>query len=333
MALFRTGTGKKGGPGIIIQFRINIATMQLHTINTGFFKLDGGAMFGVVPKTLWSKLHPADENNLCSWALRCLLIEEGDRLILVDNGIGDKQDAKFFSHYYLHGDQSLDSSLAAAGFHRDDITDVLLTHLHFDHCGGSIMRQGDRLVPAFRNATFWSHSLHWKWATEPNDREKASFLKENILPIRESGRLKFVDEAAMVSGSGPGEATLSGATGPRAEHTPLASILNVILPDLSVRIVNGHTAAMMLPQLTYKGKTLVFMADLLPSLNHIPLPYVMAYDMFPLTTLQEKKSFLEEAAAGGYTLFFEHDPRVECCTLEKTEKGIKAGNTFSLESM
>jgi glyoxylase-like metal-dependent hydrolase (beta-lactamase superfamily II) len=277
--------------------------MQVYSIPTGFFKLDGGAMFGVVPKTLWSKVHPADENNLCTWAMRCLLIEEGDKLILVDNGIGDKQDARFFSHYYLHGDDSLDRSLAARGFHRDDITDVLLTHLHFDHCGGSIVRDGDRLVPAFKNATYWSHSRHWKWATEPNDREKASFLKENILPIQASGQLQFVDER--------------GGAG-------------AILPGLTVRMVYGHTDAMMLPQLIYSGRTIVFVADLLPSVDHIPMAWVMAYDMFPLTTLEEKKTFLDEAVAGGYVLFFEHDPIHECCLLEKTEKGIRKGSSFRL---
>ena len=278
--------------------------MQLHTINTGFFKLDGGAMFGVVPKSLWNKVNPADENNLCTWALRCLLIEEGGKLILVDNGIGDKQDAKFFSHYYLHGDDTLDKSLAALGYHRNDITDVLLTHLHFDHCGGSIVREGERLVPAFKNATYWSHARHWKWATAPNDREKASFLKENILPIEASGQLRFVDETQPV-----------------------------IFPGLSVRMVNGHTDAMMLPQLHYKGKTLVFMADLLPSTGHFPTAWVMAYDMFPLTSLQEKRSFLEEAAAGGYVLFFEHDARVECCIPELTEKGIRPGAGFRVSEM
>jgi glyoxylase-like metal-dependent hydrolase (beta-lactamase superfamily II) len=277
--------------------------MQVYSIPTGFFKLDGGAMFGVVPKSLWSKVHPADENNLCSWALRCWLIEDDGKLILVDNGIGDKQDARFFSHYYLHGDDSLDKSLAAHGFHRDDITDVLLTHLHFDHCGGSIIRDGDRLVPAFRNATYWSNSRHWKWATEPNDREKASFLKENILPIQSSGQLRFVDEAAS------------------------------ILPGLSLRLVYGHTDAMMLPQLTFKGRTIVFVADLVPSVDHIPMPWIMAYDMFPLTTLAEKKTFLEEAVMGDYVLFFEHDPVHECCVLEKTDKGIRRGPTFRLAEL
>jgi glyoxylase-like metal-dependent hydrolase (beta-lactamase superfamily II) len=276
--------------------------MQLYSIDTGFFKLDGGAMFGVVPKSMWNKIHPSDENNLCSWAMRCLLIEEGNKLILVDNGIGDKQDAKFFSHYYLHGDATLDKSLAAHGFHRDDITDVFLTHLHFDHCGGSIVREGDKLVPAFKNAVYWSNERHWKWATEPNDREKASFLKENILPIAESGQLRFLGE-------------------------------DVIVPGMTVRFVNGHTDAMMLPQLSYKGKTVVFMADLLPSMGHIPLPYVMAYDMFPLTTLKEKKVFFEEAVAGEYVLFFEHDPVNECCVLEQTEKGVKGGKGFRLKEV
>ena len=294
--------------------------MQLYTINTGFFKLDGGAMFGVVPKSLWSKVHPADENNLCTWSMRCLLIEEGGRLILVDNGIGDKQDAKFFGHYHLHGDDTLDKSLAAYGFHRDDITDVLLTHLHFDHCGGSIVREGDRLVPAFKNALYWSNERHWKWATEPNDRERASFLKENILPIQASGQLRFVEPTP------PGVAGTIGTTG-------LETIPDVIIPGLSLRLANGHTDAMMLPQIAYNGKTIVFMADLLPSVGHVPLPYVMAYDMFPLTTLTEKRSFWQEAAAGGYILFLEHDPSNECCTLQATEKGIRTGETFTLNTI
>ncbi|MBS1606953.1 MAG: MBL fold metallo-hydrolase [Bacteroidetes bacterium] len=295
--------------------------MNIHTVNTGLFKLDGGAMFGVVPKSIWNKINPADDNNLCTWAMRCLLIEDGDKLILVDNGIGNKQDEKFFGHYHLHGPDTLDGSLAALGFHRNDITDVFLTHLHFDHCGGSIVREGDRLVPAFKNATYWSNKRHWKWATEPNDREKASFLKENILPIQDSGQLRFV-EAADNAASG------AGAAMPR-----LAMVADVILPGLSVRLVNGHTDAMMLPQLTYKGRTLVFMADLLPSKGHIPLPYVMAYDMFPLTTLQEKRAFFDEAIAGDYVLFFEHDPVSECCTLERTEKGVRCGRTFRLDEL
>jgi glyoxylase-like metal-dependent hydrolase (beta-lactamase superfamily II) len=245
--------------------------MKLYTIDTGFFKLDGGAMFGVVPKVIWNKTNPADENNLCTWAMRCLLIEEGNRLILVDTGIGNKQDEKFLSHYYLHGTDTLDSSLAKYGFHRDNVTDVLLTHLHFDHCGGAIVRVGDKLVPAFKNAVYWTNKQHWLWATQPNEREKASFLKENILPIQESGQLKFIT---------------------RPEQSSSKQLLSApFTENISVRFVSGHTESMMLPQINYKEKTIVYMADLLPSTGHIPLPYVMAYDMFPLTTLQEKKVF------------------------------------------
>ena len=288
--------------------------MQLYSINTGFFKLDGGAMFGVVPKSIWNKVNPADENNLCSWALRCLLIEDGNRLILVDNGNGDKQDAKFFSHYHLHGDDTLDKSLAKYGFHRDDITDVILTHLHFDHCGGTIRRDGDRLVPNFKNATVWSNEEHWQWATHPNDREKASFLKENILPIQENDQLKFIP----IPNRG----------------NPLRQLGSANFTDsISIRIADGHTRAMMLPQIQYKDRTIVFMADLLPSQGHIPLPYVMGYDMFPMTTLDEKKTFLEEAVDNNYILFFEHDPKVECCTLQRTEKGIRPKDFFSLDSL
>ncbi len=286
--------------------------MNLYTINTGYFKLDGGAMFGVVPKSMWNKINPADENNLCSWALRCLLIEDGNRLILIDNGNGDKQDAKFFSHYYLHGDDTLDKSLAKYGFSRNDITDAFLTHLHFDHCGGSISREGDKLVPTFKNATYWSNKEHWDWAVNPNEREKASFLKENILPIEESGCLQFVDVSGGVNG--------------KLGETSFAE-------TISVRFVHGHTAAMMLPQIKYKGRTVVFMADLLPSQGHIPLPYVMAYDMFPQTTLNEKKSFLKEALEGDYILFFEHDPVHECCTLQQTERGIRPKDFFKLEEI
>jgi glyoxylase-like metal-dependent hydrolase (beta-lactamase superfamily II) len=282
--------------------------MKLHVINTGFFKLDGGAMFGVVPKVMWNKLNPADENNLCNWAMRCLLVEAGGRLILIDNGIGDKQDARFLSHYYLSGEETLDSSLAAAGFSKDDVTDVILTHLHFDHCGGSIVRDGDKLVPAFRNAVYWSNERHWQWATKPNDREKASFLKENILPIQESGQLQFLP--VIESGT-----------------VPFSNV-----PGVSIRYAFGHTDAMMLPQVEVNGRTVVFMADLLPSPAHIPLPYVMAYDMFPLTTLQEKKAFLEEAADKDFLLFFEHDPVIECCNLQRTEKGIRPGETGPLSA-
>lgn len=277
--------------------------MKLYSIPTGNFKLDGGAMFGVVPKSIWNKLNPADENNLCNWSMRCLLIEDNNRLILIDNGIGDKQDAKFMGHYYLNGDDTLDKSLAKYGFHKNDITDVFLTHLHFDHCGGSIVRNGDKLVPAFKNAVYWSNERHWKWAITPNEREKASFLKENILPIRESGQMKFVeDNIDLIDFS----------------------------TDIKIRFVNGHTDAMMLPQITYKDKTIVYMADLLPSTAHIPLPYVMAYDMFPLTTLMEKKAFLQEAFEKEYIMFFEHDVQTECCTLVQTEKGIRAGEKFTI---
>ncbi|MCW3088305.1 MAG: beta-lactamase, partial [Sediminibacterium sp.] len=231
--------------------------MKLYTVNTGYFKLDGGAMFGVVPKSIWNKLNPADDNNMCPWALRCLLIEDGNRLILVDNGMGDKQDAKFFGHYFLHGDDTLDRSLAKHGFGKDDITDVFLTHLHFDHCGGSIIRKDDRLLPAFKNAVYWSNREHWQWATVPNDRERASFLKENIMPIQESGQLQFIETAPTKP-----DGTLGSAT---------------FTENISVRFANGHTDKMMLPQISYKGRTLVYMADLLPSVAHLPIPYIMAY--------------------------------------------------------
>ena len=286
--------------------------MKLYAINTGYFKLDGGAMFGVVPKSIWNKINPADENNLSSWALRCMLIEEDNRLILIDNGNGDKQDAKFFSHYHLHGDDTLEKSLAKYGFNKDDITDVFLTHLHFDHCGGSIIRDGDKLVPAFKNAIYWSNLEHWDWAVNPNEREKASFLKENILPIEESGRLKFIEVSKGINGK-LGETVFS--------------------ENISFRFVNGHTQAMMLPQIKYNDKTVVFMADLLPSAGHIPLPYVMGYDMFPLTTLNEKKSFLKEALENEYILFFEHDPVHECCNLRQTERGIRSEDFFKLEEI
>lgn len=264
-------------------------------------------MFGVVPKSIWNKSNPADENNLCTWAMRCLLIEDGDKLILIDNGIGDKQDAKFLSHYYLHGDDTLDSSLSKYGFSRNDITDVFLTHLHFDHCGGSIIRAGDKLVPAFPKAVYWSNEKHWNWATKPNDREKASFLKENILPIHESGQLKFIE--------------------------PTGNKFSGIIDGFDIYYAYGHTDSMMLPMMQYKGKTIVFMADLLPSIGHLPLPYVMAYDMFPLQTLEEKKSFLTEALDNEYILFFEHDSVNECCTLKMTEKGIRHDALFRLDEI
>jgi glyoxylase-like metal-dependent hydrolase (beta-lactamase superfamily II) len=281
------------------------STLNLYTIDTGFFKLDGGAMFGVVPKSIWSKTNPADENNLCTWALRCLLVEDNNRLILIDTGIGDKQDARFFSHYYLHGNASLDSSLTKHGFHRDDITDVFLTHLHFDHVGGAIKRENEQLIPAFKNATYWSNQKHWDWATNPNEREKASFLKENILPIQESGQLRFIDTHQGVK----------------------------FTDDFNVRFVSGHTEAMMLPLINFKGKSILYMADLLPSAGHLPIPYVMAYDMFPLTTLNEKKIFLNEALQNDYILYFEHDAVNECCTLQQTEKGIRVKDTFMLSEV
>ena len=311
--------------------------MNLYTINTGYFKLDGGAMFGVVPKSIWNKLNPADENNMCSWALRCLLIEDEGKLILIDNGMGDKQDARFFGHYYLHGDDTLDKSLAQHGFTKDDITDVFLTHLHFDHCGGSIVKEGERLVPAFKNATYWSNERHWAWATKPNDREKASFLKENILPIQESGQLKFLNvirESSVVSiGAGEG-ASLTSDDSPLTIHdSRLTTHHSPLTTHFSFFTVNGHTDAMMLPKINYNGKTIVFMADLLPSAAHIPLPYVMAYDMFPLTTLHEKKLFLAEAQQNDYVLFFEHDHLIECCNLQMTEKGIRVNETFKLSDL
>ncbi|MEO3407922.1 MBL fold metallo-hydrolase [Mucilaginibacter sp. CAU 1740] len=279
--------------------------MNLHTIDTGLFKLDGGAMFGVVPKTIWNKTNPADENNLCTWAMRCLLVEDGDRLTLIDTGIGNKQSEKFFSHYYLHGDASLDSSLKSLGFHRDDITDVFLTHLHFDHVGGAVVRDGESLNPAFKNATYWSNPKHWDWAVNPNEREKASFFKENIIPIQQSGQLKFIDAIDGVNFSN----------------------------DFDVRFVSGHTESMMLPLINYNGRKILYMADLLPSTGHLPIPYVMGYDMFPLTTLAEKKLFLNEALENEYVLYFEHDPVNECCTLQQTEKGIRVKETFKLSEL
>jgi glyoxylase-like metal-dependent hydrolase (beta-lactamase superfamily II) len=279
--------------------------MNLYSIDTGFFKLDGGAMFGVVPKAIWNKTNPADANNLCTWAMRCLLIEDGKRLILIDTGIGNKQDEKFFSHYYLHGNATIDSSLAKLGFHRDDITDVFLTHLHFDHVGGAIKREGEKLSPAFKNAIYWSNDKHWDWAVNPNDREKASFLKENILPIQESGQLKFIEAHDNVK----------------------------FTDDIAIRFVYGHTESMMLPLINYKERQILYMADLLPSVGHLPLPYVMAYDMFPLQTLTEKKVFLNEAVAKNYVLFLEHDLINECCTLQQTEKGVRLAETFKLSAL
>jgi glyoxylase-like metal-dependent hydrolase (beta-lactamase superfamily II) len=283
--------------------------MKIHVLNTGFFKLDGGAMFGVVPKTMWQKTNPADENNMCSWAMRSLLIEDGNRLMLIDAGIGDKQSEKFFSHYYMYGNDSLHGNLAKLGFHANDITDVFLTHLHFDHCGGAINwnESKDGYRPAFPNATYWSTEQHWKWATEPNPREKASFLAENILPIQESGQLKFIER-----------------TGDFTKNA---------FPNIDVLFVDGHTESMMIPHIQYQGKTLVFMADLLPSTGHVPLPYVMGYDTRPLITMEEKKNFLNKASNENFILFLEHDSVNECCTLTQTEKGVRLGEQFSFNEL
>ena len=279
--------------------------MKLYTIDTGYFKLDGGAMFGVVPKVLWSRTNPSDEKNLCPWAMRSLLIEEGNRLILIDNGIGEKQDDKFLRHYYLHGDVSLNLSLKKHGFTNDDITDVFLTHLHFDHCGGSVKWNDDRtgFEMAFKNAKYWSNKKHWDHALNSNYREKASFLKENIIPIKESGHLNFVDRE-------------SG-----------------FLDFLSILFVDGHTESQMIPQIQYNDKTIIFAADLLPSTGHIPLAYVMGYDIQPLRTLDEKGKFLLEAADKKYVIFLQHDNYNECCTVKHSEKGVVLDKVFKLSDI
>ena len=274
--------------------------MKIYPIETGNFKLDGGAMFGVVPKSIWQRTNPADANNLISMSMRCMLIEDGDRLILIDTGLGEKQSEKFFGYYYLFGDDSMDLSLAKHGFHRDDITDVFLTHLHFDHCGGAIQWNDKRTgyEPAFKNAKFWSNANHWQWAITPNPREKASFLKENILPIEESGQLNFIDK------------------------NPVNQI------GFEVLFMDGHTEKQMLPKIEYQGKTVVFMADLLPTTGHIPLPYVMGYDTRPLLTIKEKATFLEEAADNEYFLFLEHDAYSEVCTVKHTDRGVRLKETY-----
>ncbi|MCG8387327.1 MAG: MBL fold metallo-hydrolase [Cytophagales bacterium] len=278
--------------------------MRLHVINTGFFKLDGGAMFGVVPKVIWQKTNPADDKNLCTWAMRCLLVEDGDRLILIDNGIGDKQNDRFFSYYYLHGEDTLLNSIRQVGFSPGEITDVFLTHLHFDHCGGGVATHNGRPELVFPNAKYWSNLSHWQWALQPNAREKASFLKENILPMEESGHLHFLD----INSKSP-------------------------FPQFDIMTVDGHTEKQMLPKIRYKDKTIVFVADLLPSAGHVPLAYVMGYDTRPLVTLQEKDVFLKEAADQGYILFFEHDPVQECCTVKRTERGVRVDKVFSLNEI
>jgi glyoxylase-like metal-dependent hydrolase (beta-lactamase superfamily II) len=273
--------------------------MKIYPIETGNFKLDGGAMFGVVPKTIWQTTNPADSNNLIDMSMRSMLIEDGNRLILIDTGLGAKQSNKFYSYYYLFGDFSLNSSLAKHGFHRDDVTDVFLTHLHFDHCGGAIEWNADRTIlqPVFKNAKFWSNEKHWDWAVEPNPREKASFLKENINPIKESGQLNFINNNYRDQ------------------------------VGFDVLFMDGHTEKQMLPMISYQGKTIVFMADLLPTIGHIPLPYVMGYDTRPLLTIKEKAAFLNEAADKEYYLFLEHDAYNEICTVKHTEKGVRLKNT------
>ena len=284
--------------------------MKIYPVHTGNFKLDGGAMFGVVPKSLWQRTNPADEKNMCSWSMRCMLIEDGNRLMLIDTGMGDKQSDKFFGFYYLHGDHSLDKSLKQLGFHRDDITDVFLTHLHFDHCGGAIEYNKDRthLQPAFKNAHFWSNEDHWQWAVKPNSREKASFLPENIQPMHESGQLKFLP-------------------------VPENNYLKNSELGFDVFYANGHTDKQMIPHIKYQDKTLVFAADLLPSTGHIPLPYVMGYDTRPLLTLDEKKVFLNAAADQGHYIFLEHDAQNEICTVKHTEKGVRLDQTFSFKEV
>ncbi len=280
--------------------------MQIYTINTGFFKLDGGAMFGVVPKTIWNKLNPADENNLCTWAMRCMLIKSGKRNILIDTGCGDKQNESFFKHYYLHGEDNLVQSLKNVGLSPNDITDVILTHLHFDHVGGALKWNEDKTKPelTFKNATYWSNKSHWFSASYPNARESASFLKENFKPIEDTAQLKFIQKDSDFG-----------------------------VPEISFLVSNGHTEGMLIPKIKYKNTTICFMADLLPSYGHIPLPYIMAYDVRPLEAMKEKENFLKEALDNNYTLFFEHDPTYECATLKQTDKGIRIDKLLKLSDL
>jgi glyoxylase-like metal-dependent hydrolase (beta-lactamase superfamily II) len=284
--------------------------MKLYSIESGNFKLDGGAMFGVVPKTIWNKTNPADEKNLIDLATRCLLIEDGNRLILIDNGMGNKQSEKFFGYYSLWGTHSIDKSLAKYGFHRDDITDVFLTHLHFDHCGGSVQWNKDKTgyEVAFKNAKYWTNENHWEWATKPNLREKASFLSENILPIQESGQLNFM-------------------------QLPEDDFVQKSELDFGVFFVNGHTEKMMIPHIQYQDKTIVFCADLLATAGHVPVPYVMGYDTRPLLTMPEKTKFLTAAAENNYYLFLEHDAHNEIITVEKTERGVRLKDIFTCEEV
>jgi glyoxylase-like metal-dependent hydrolase (beta-lactamase superfamily II) len=303
--------------------------MTLYPIETGNFKLDGGAMFGVVPKSLWQRTNPADSNNMIDMAARCLLIEDGDRLILIDSGMGDKQSDKFFGYYYRWGDFSLDTSLAQHGFHRDDVTDVFLTHLHFDHCGGCIQWNKDRTgyEPAFKNAVFWTNGNHWEWAIHPNAREKASFLEENLLPMQESGQLRFIV---------PIPATPKAASTGKQDNAHPARNSNFVPSSelgFGILFVDGHTDKQMLPYIDYKDKKLVYVADLLPTVGHIPLPYVMGFDTRPLLTLKEKADFLDEAVENRYYLFFEHDARNEICTLQRTEKGVRLKEVHTFDAL
>jgi len=284
--------------------------MKIYPIETGNFKLDGGAMFGVVPKSLWNQTNPADDQNMISMALRCLLIEEDNRLILIDTGMGNKQSEKFFGYYFMYGDYTLDKSLAKYGFHRDQITDVFLTHLHFDHCGGSIQWNKEHTFyePAFKNARFWSNENHWTWATIPNPREKASFLEENINPIKSSGQLNFIS-------------------------LPNSNFKTQSELSFDILFVDGHTEKMMIPQIKYQNKTMVYMADLLPTTGHIPLPYVMGYDTRPLITMEEKAKFLQKAADENYYLFLEHDAETEICTVKNTEKGVRIDSKYKFNDI
>jgi glyoxylase-like metal-dependent hydrolase (beta-lactamase superfamily II) len=284
--------------------------MKLYPIETGNFKLDGGAMFGVVPKTIWSRTNPADANNLIDIAARCLLIEDGNRLILIDTGMGDKQSEKFFGYYSLWGSHSMDKSLAKHGFSRDDITDVFMTHLHFDHCGGSVQWNKDKTgyEPAFKNAKFWSNENHWEWATKPNPREKASFLSENILPMQESGQLNFIKR-------------------------PEGDFLEESELGFGIFFADGHTEKQMIPHIQYKGNTIVFMADLLATAGHIPVAYVMGYDTRPLLTMPEKTKFLNAAADNDYYLFLEHDAHNEIITVQHTEKGVRLKEVFKADEI
>lgn len=293
--------------------------MKIYPIEAGNFKLDGGAMFGVVPKSLWTRTNPADGNNMIDIAARCMLIENGDRLILVDTGMGDKQSDKFFGYYYRWGEHSLDGSLRSIGFSRDDITDVFMTHLHFDHCGGSVQWNKDHTgyEPAFKNATFWSNEDHWHWATQPNRREKASFLKENIIPMQESGQLKFV-------GGPTGSLSMENETKDFAETSEL---------DFGIFFADGHTDKQMIPLLTHQDKTIAFMADLLPTAGHLPLPFVMGYDTRPLLTLPEKEKFLNAAADRNYYLWLEHDAYNQLITVKHTEKGVRLDQSYTFNEL